>query len=61
MMKLTLELTPAQLYFLDMALAEQEEYVVSGTSLTILGQPVSDLYTDLMEKVDALMQKHDEI
>lgn len=59
MMKLTLELTPAQLYFLDMALAEQEEYAVSDTCLTILGQPVPELYADLMEKVDTLMQEHE--
>lgn len=54
MMKLTLELTPAQLYFLDMALADQEEFVAEST-MEILGQPVADLYADLMEKVDALM------
>lgn len=54
-MKLTLELTPAQLYFLDMALADQEEFVAESTT-EILGQPVADLYADLMEKVDALIR-----
>lgn len=56
-MKLTLELTPAQLYFLDMALvalADQKEFVAEST-VKILGQPVADLYADLMEKVDALL------
>lgn len=54
-MKLTLELTPAQLYFLDMALAEQEEFVAES-SMVILGQPVADLLLDLMNKVDALIR-----